>query len=435
MSLFPTVAKNTLAQILGRAVFVLMTISLTSVLTRVLGVEVYGDYTFIITLVLFFVSMADWGTNLIAVREVVKESHDENKVFGNVLLFRLGAALVSFLFLNLLTLVIPSLKVLALPIQIASFLLVSISLKTSCHVVFQTKLKFNYQALTDVLVSALFLFILLVALTRQNIVLTLPLVIFLFVLANGFGSLLALSLAGQLAKFDFRLDRQLLSRILKEALPTGALLLVFAIYNRLDIFLLKFFQGAESVGIYGLAYKVHDNLVLGSAYLAAALFPLLSKIAHNPQERAQLKLIYQKIFGLLTFAAVFLLVLVLVLAPVIISIIGGSGFTESSLVLRILVFATALAYLNHLTGYTLIALGKQRVSLIVAIVALIWNLTLNLLFIPRYSYLAASVLTISTELLVLFLTSLYLAKNFSLTPNFNFIKTLLELVKSKGRIF
>jgi len=84
------------------------------------------------------------------------------------------------------------------------------------------------------------------------------------------------------------------------------------------------------------------------------------------------------------------------------------------LVLRILVFATFIAYFNHLTGYSLIALGKQKVSLIVAIIALVWNVSLNLIFIPRYSYLAAAAITIATEGLVLILTSVYLARKFNL---------------------
>jgi O-antigen/teichoic acid export membrane protein len=432
MSLFPKIAFNTLIQIIGRVVVIALTIVTTAILTRHLGVTGFGNYIFITALIMFFSSIADWGTGIISVREASKDKEEEEKIFGNALLIRLGLALISFLIINLFVRFLPQFSGLILATAIASTLLFFWSLRTSCQIVFQTKLRFDQHVLVEVLASALF-FLLLISLLIFSPNLNQIFLVLSF--SSLLASLLALFLVRRLTSLVLQPDWHLIKRIFLEALPTGALLLVFSIYNKIDIFILQSIKGAESVGTYGLAYKIHDNLILGAAFLANALFPILSKCANESGLNNRLRLIYKKSFDILFMAGIFLMVSVLIFAPLIIQIIGGREFTASTLVLRILVFGTFIAYFNHLTGYSLIALGKQKISLIVAVMALIWNVGLNLIFIPRYSYLAAAVVTIATEGLVLILTSVYLAKKFNLKPSFSFPKTLVEIIKTRGKIF
>lgn len=431
MSLFQKVAINTLVQGLGRVGVILATIVTTAILTRSLGISGFGNYVFVTSFILLFTSISDWGTGMISIREAAKGKIEEEKIFGNALVFRFFLALVSFLLVNFLIRFLPQFRTLALATTIASILLFLHSLRTSCQIIFQTKLRFENIAITEVAISFSFLIFLVLALKS----LTLYQVLLFLVFANFLGTILAFFLAQRLAEFEFSPDPEIIKKIFFEALPTGALLLIFSIYNRVDIIILQALKGSEPVGIYGLAYKVHDNLVLGAAYLANALFPILSRYADERRLGNRLALIYKKSFDVLFLAGIILVFLVFIFAPLIVAIVGGPQFFQSVLVLRILAFATFVAYFNHLTGYSLIALGKQKVSLIVAIIALVWNVSLNLIFIPRYSYLAAAAITIATEGLVLILTSVYLARKFNLKPSFSFPKTLVEIIKTHGKIF
>lgn len=436
MDIFTKVAKNTFTQVFGRVVVVLLTVAVTTILTRLLGLVGYGNYVFIITLVLFFNSIADWGTALISIREVAKNKSEEERFFGNAFLARSLLAILSVFLMNIFIYGLSQFRPLASTLWLVSLLLLLISLKTSTHIVFQTRQKFEYMALIDVVISGIFLvFLLGTSLVFTTLPADLTTIIFFFLLANFSGTALAVYFSTRLTKFDFHPNMTVVKKILFEAVPTGALLLVFAVYNRLDIFLLQLLKGSESVGIYGLAYKIHDNLVLGAAYLMAALFPPLSKLVSEGDLSEKLPLVYRKTFDVLLLGGLLVVGGVLVLAPAIIFIIGGSEFSASALALRILVFATFLSYFNHLTGYTLIALGKQKISLVVALMALVWNLVLNILLIPRYSFVGAAVVTIATEGLVLVLTSFYLAKKFQLRPGLTFLQTSIEIIKKRGRIF
>ena len=84
----------------------------------------------------------------------------------------------------------------------------------------------------------------------------------------------------------------------------------------------------------------------------------------------------------------------------IVRILGGEDFLSSALPLRILSFVVGLVFLNNLSGKALIALDLQKAGMKIYIFGAILNILLNLLVIPRYSYIGASVTTLITEVLV-----------------------------------
>jgi O-antigen/teichoic acid export membrane protein len=95
---------------------------------------------------------------------------------------------------------------------------------------------------------------------------------------------------------------------------------------------------------------------------------------------------------------------VLFLAEDIIGLIGGIGFFESGNVLRILIFALALIFFGQFFNTILIIGNLQKKLMWVLGIAAIFNIVANILFIPKYSYIASSYISVATELLVVLLT-------------------------------
>lgn len=425
--MFPLIAKNTLIQLIGRAGVAVLTLLSTALLTRYFGPAGYGNYVFITAYLMLFVALADWGTGMISVREASQDKEKEKLIFGNILLVRLFLAVGFFLLSNFIARVVPLFSSLQTPLFFGSFLVLFLSLRTSLNVVFQTKLSFEKIALVEFSQSLFFFLFLIYFLPKASYLEN----IFAGISLCGFASaFLAFYLAKRMTGFDFRLDKKILYHLFWESLPTGAFLIVFSIYNRVDTIILQGLKGPEAVGYYGLAYKVHDNLILVAAYLMNSLFPIIAKI-----NKEKLKEVYRETFSLLFGLGIAVVVFVLLFAPFIVFVIAGKEFGESASVLRLLIFATGIAFLNHLTGYTLIAIGKQKTSLFIALFALILNVFLNFLLIPWLSYFGAAIVTIATEGFVLILTSYYLAQNNGLKPVFSFLKTAHKIVKTKGRLY
>jgi O-antigen/teichoic acid export membrane protein len=79
---------------------------------------------------------------------------------------------------------------------------------------------------------------------------------------------------------------------------------------------------------------------------------------------------------------------------------------QSQIALMILIWFLPLSYVNSVTHYVLIALDEQRFLTRAFLLGVSFNVIANLIFIPIYSYKAAAVITIVSE--VVLLTPFYL---------------------------
>lgn len=426
--MFQIIIKNTLMQGVGKLFVILLSIATTALLTRFLGgAEGYGGYAFLTAFILLFGTLADWGTTSIAVREASRSESRRPIIFGSVTIFRLLFSVVALLVLNIVIRLNPTWSEFVYSATIASLVIVVLSLKTSSSIVFQTLLKMENTALAEIVSSLTLLGLVFLGFVFGGGLLW---VMTAWFLATLISALVSWFLVIRLTKVVWKVNWDVVRNIGVEALPAGGLLLVSSIYNKIDVVILQYFQGDSAVGIYSLSYKVHENLVLGSAFLMNSALPFLSKQFVQKNSLTELRSLYQKNFDILFGAGLFIFIITFILSPLIIGVLGGGTFGHSIGVLRILLVATVLSYFNHLTGYSLLAFGKQRTSLVIAVVALVFNIVANLIFIPLYSYNAAAVITIATEAGVLILSSIIVCRVIGIFPSlFSVTRTWLEIAK------
>ena len=81
--------------------------------------------------------------------------------------------------------------------------------------------------------------------------------------------------------------------------------------------------------------------------------------------------------------------------------IGGADFDGSVTPLRILLAAGALALVNGIFGLALIARERQVAALWLNVTALVFNVGLNLVLVPAYGIVAAAIVTVASEILIL----------------------------------
>jgi O-antigen/teichoic acid export membrane protein len=79
----------------------------------------------------------------------------------------------------------------------------------------------------------------------------------------------------------------------------------------------------------------------------------------------------------------------------------GARYMDSAQVLKYLIWASIPMYLNFALNIGLLATGRERVFLLTSSICLAVNFVGNLVLIPRFSWRAAAVLTIATELVLL----------------------------------
>jgi O-antigen/teichoic acid export membrane protein len=162
-------------------------------------------------------------------------------------------------------------------------------------------------------------------------------------------------------------------------------LVLFFLHLRADIFMVKAFSGATALGIYSLAVVLAETALLATDSVSIALLP--RQVATALRESAQVALRVARL------SAYFSVLFGLALAGTgwaLIPLFFGPEFAEAYPVLLALVPGIVFISMQRVCGPSVIRAGTPwRISAIYA-VSLVLNVTLNLLWIPRFGPVGAS---------------------------------------------
>ena len=97
-----------------------------------------------------------------------------------------------------------------------------------------------------------------------------------------------------------------------------------------------------------------------------------------------------------------------------IKFLGGSEFSQSIGVLRILSSGLFIFYLTSPVSWLIVTLGYQKYLPWVYLISFTFNMVSNFIFIPKYSFYAASWITVFSECIVLILLAFFAKKSWKL---------------------
>jgi O-antigen/teichoic acid export membrane protein len=192
---------------------------------------------------------------------------------------------------------------------------------------------------------------------------------------------------------DWGLQRGALS----ESFPLMLNHLLATLFFKVDVPLLQLGRGDQEVGWYGQGYKYIDAFNIIPSFFTQAFFPIMSRQAK--EDRAALLRSYALAVKLLVAVALPLALVTACAAPLLVGILAGAAYLPyGAIALAIVVWSIPFGWINSVTNYLLVALDQQRGLTRAFAVSLVFNVVANLIFIPRYGYVAAAVITVISEL-------------------------------------
>ncbi|MBO0777494.1 MAG: polysaccharide biosynthesis C-terminal domain-containing protein [Ktedonobacteraceae bacterium] len=206
-------------------------------------------------------------------------------------------------------------------------------------------------------------------------------------------------------------DRRLLSELVRSSIPFLAYGVLGVIYYRLDTVLLSLETNDAVVGWYGAGYRLFDTLVfLPNIVILAIMYPLLSKFSVTSEEI--LKMAIEKSMNFLLFCGIPIATTMIVAAPQIIGFMyHNADFLPSIQVLQMLAPGLIFLYVNTVLSTTLMSIKQEKKVTIMAAIALLFNLGLNLWLIPLWQHIGAALVTSLTELLLLCLATAFIPRH------------------------
>jgi len=429
------VGKSVAIQYVGRIFGYVFSLGTIAIITRHLGVSSYGEYTTVLAVASLVITFSDFGFFWSTIHNVVSSS-DKSKVVGEI---------VGIKFVATLALILISMGVVYFgnfsPAVKDSFLVLTVFvLASSINNVLVAVYQSEYRMLHPTIAEAVSR---LVNLLLAYVGVAYGFGLGFFVLSTTFSSVINI-LANWLGlKQSIGLIRPKIlgydwSVYYKTVFLLGLVQLLYATFYRIDVVILSWLKPAVDVGIYGIVVKITEIISAIASIYVGALFPTLVESFKTDKEK------YREYISrslLVLFALAFpIAVLGQWFRYDLVSLIGGREFLTTSTVsfdgrpyyaqtiLGLALIFSALNYVSVIFYTALLAAGEMKRLLIFNIVALMTNFFLNIIFVPRYSYLTTTAVTVVTELVILIAAGVYFARKYQYRLPLREILTLMLAV-------
>ena len=408
-----SLAKNslvpTLLNLLNRSIDFLF----AAFYLRVLGPADAGSYANAIAVAGWFEIISNFGLNTLVIREVSQDRSRASQYLLNTIFLRLITTVVAaapiFLYLWAVGLGDNPLG----PEAIAAILLLMVGMIFSGAGQSFTGLFYAFEAAETP-----------AAIATVTTILKVALGVVALLLGYGFVGLAAVSIVVNIATLfilglaafrsfglrgPWKLAFGLQWRMVADSYPLMLNHLFATIFFFVDVPLMRQINGEEPVGWYNSAYKWVNALNVIPSFFTFALFPVISRqIRDNLQEARRTFRLSIKLMVLISLP---LAAITTLLAPLLIGVLGGAEYLpHGALALQIVIWSIPIGWINSVTNYVLIALGQERVQIRAFIIAVTFNVVANLILLPTFSYRAAAATTIISEVLLLFIFSIYLRR-------------------------
>ena len=403
MSTGKNIAKNTLLVFFARLLNSIFGFLTLIVLARYLSVEEYGKYIFVYTLISFTVLLADLGGFHIITREISRDKEKTKSIVGSAFTMRVLISTILLIIIVLITHFMIRDSLIKTGVYIVTIPQLIFAVNTISVAVFTANNRFGFDAMLQITSRSLELLSIIMIVIFNLGFLAIFIGIGASYLINAFlGLIVYLKNYGMpVFKYDYKYGKYLLYESLPVAITTFFSIAIL----RVDVFVLKILKGSADIALLNIPYTFIYTLSIIPLSFVSVIFPILCKLG-DTEERSTFIIGYKKAFKFLYIISLLVSIILICFSNTILQFIYGIKFLVATDALKIMGVSIVFLFLHSLNTYSLISIKKQHLSTISTAIAFFLNLVLDLLLIPKYGYIGASIAT-SVSYCICFLVSYY----------------------------
>ncbi|ASJ11452.1 flippase [Thermococcus thioreducens] len=364
------------------------------ILSRTLGPDGLGQYSFIFYYIGLLGIFSDLGVSFYFMREVARDRDKLKELLPDVLGFKIVLAILNFGIIVLITLFLPKPEWMKLLIVLAGaeamLTWVSLVFVRMTYAFEITK----YEAIARTVERFWAFFIGGAVLWHFK-----ELFPFVAVLLVGYTIRELLRIRWGLSfvpgKIVVRFRPAEWANLLRKSYPFWLIGLFTLIYYRTDMVMLNLLRGDYETGIYRAAYMWIQVAMLVPNVVIPTTLPSMARL--HKENRKTLEALFKKSFQTLLFLGLAGTAGYYLFAKLGILFVFGEKFKESVPVLRILAFAIPFMFLNSLFGSYMNATGRELTFTKITGFTAFLNVTLNYTLILHYGATGAAVATVVSQ--------------------------------------
>jgi len=433
MELAIRTGKNLFYKITGELATRILAFLFYAIIARKLGTADFGKYSFAYSFTVICALLVDMGFNSILIRDVSQHKHHIAEYVGNITFAKLISSVVSFLIILIAGYLTGYYKNYGLAILLMAVVSILSGWIDYIIAIFNAFEKMNYEALLKFFYRALLLIIGIAALlTGGGLNELLEAMIFASVLGVVFGLFIVRI---KITPFKMNNDILFIKKIFIIALPVLLSTLFMSAYHNISTILMPALGCSDmQIGWFSPGIKLIEITALMPVLFVSASFPVLSDFFGRSENLFADSCRY--IVKFLFVAGLPIAILGVLFSKEIVLFVFGSQYLPTGVIFSILLWSVPLVFVNHALMQIFIINHNQKITTYTALSAFIINFILNILLIPKFGYIGASVSFVITEA-VLFLENIILSSYYKVSIDWgNWVwKIILVAVVSAAIIY
>ncbi len=406
MSVTTRVIKNSSLLLVTSIVTNLMMFLLTLFTARYLGTYNFGLISSALSVIGIFGVFCDLGLGMYAIQKVSRNHDLTSKYFGTAFVLRLILTILTFIAYVLFS-YYSGFKDEAfwVMVVVGGYMFFN-SLTTFYYSMYQSNEQMHFQTIVNAVYSVgVFVVALFFIYLKANVILIAAAYPIAMFTAFVIGHIIKIR---YYPKFTYDFNKSFLKELILNGIPFGITGVFTSIYFWIASVMLTFMAGSVAVGLFSSSQRL--LLVLSSIFMliSNAVFPIMSQLFVT--DTTKLNALYQKILKYMLMLGVPIAIGTTIYSKDIILLIFGNEFISASVGLEVLIWAVIFMFLSGTTSTLLGAINKQFLVTKVTMCGAIVSVVSNIILIPTFSYVGASITSVITEFVV-FVFMLYALRN------------------------
>ena len=416
-----SLTKNYVYNLMYQVLVLILPLITAPYISRVLGAESIGIYSYTIAITTYFITFGSLGVALYGQRETAYVQNDKekySKVFWEIVLFRLITLSISMIIFYFIFVYMNS----SYQIYYRVLLLEIVGNILDISWFFRGLEEFKKTVVRNMIVKIISVMSIFLFVKSKN---DLIIYFFIYVLSILIGNL---SLWLYLPKFLTKVKLKSLN-LFKHLKPTIALFIpqiAIQVYTLLDKTMIgSIITDKHEVGYYDQGQKIIKMLLTIITSLGTVMMPrIASTFAQGDKEK--IKKYMSKSFNMVFLTSFPIIFGILSVSKVFVPIFFGKGYDRVILLMNVISPILLFIGLSNVTGTQyLLPTKRQREYTLSVICGALINFIMNILLIPKYGALGASIGTVIAEFTVAIVQVYYVRKDFDLKliikNSFNYI--------------
>ena len=389
------VSKNVSWILIQNIFSMLCSLFVTAIVARHYGTVGYGYINLAQSFVTLFSFIAIMGTNYTIIKDFSEEKIDKGIILGSNLLLRILLAIISLLISQMISLLIYDKNI---NILVFLFNLNTILCSFDFFAYYaQANLQNKYISISKIISVAIFsalkLFVIFLDLNINFLALTylIETVVYSILLFISYKKI------NNDNTIRWKIDSSYIKHVLKKGKYYALSSLMVTIYLKMDqVMLGTMISDKSMVGIYSAAVRISEIWTFVPLSIITTYKPII--ISEKKKNKSNYKKSLSKLYNIVSFFCFLFVVAIIIFGNLGIYILYGNEYSSAYTPLVILTIGIWFGVLGNIHYIWMICENKEKYSMFYSFIGCISNIIFNILLIPKYGIIGASLATLISQI-------------------------------------